>query len=175
MSAEQSATKVPPELDPPTDLLYPDLRSQYWYNPADGNSDAVEWSKGLIGNGYWEVGANTLHWSTNPPLAPDDGETMLLNKKIGNNKNESNFSPFFLRDIDKGNKKLKAEVVYYNTSSDKWEYRQETSLEYTKPYWYWVIDAPGTDVPGPLPLLGAGAAFGWSRRLRQRVKQAAVG
>ena len=25
------------------------------------------------------------------------------------------------------------------------------------------------DAPGPLPLLGAGAAFGWSRRLRQRI------
>jgi hypothetical protein len=28
-------------------------------------------------------------------------------------------------------------------------------------------------VPGPLPLLGAGAAFGWSRRLRRRIKQPA--
>jgi MYXO-CTERM domain-containing protein len=28
---------------------------------------------------------------------------------------------------------------------------------------------PGTTVPGPLPLLGAGAAFGWSRRLRKRI------
>jgi MYXO-CTERM domain-containing protein len=27
----------------------------------------------------------------------------------------------------------------------------------------------GTTVPGPLPLLGAGAAFGWSRRLRKRI------
>ena len=27
---------------------------------------------------------------------------------------------------------------------------------------------PSTTVPGPLPLLGAGAAFGWSRRLRNR-------
>ncbi len=27
-------------------------------------------------------------------------------------------------------------------------------------------------VPGPLPLLGAGAAFGWSRRLRKRIKNA---
>lgn len=26
------------------------------------------------------------------------------------------------------------------------------------------------DVPGPLPLLGAGAAFGWSRKLRRRIK-----
>jgi hypothetical protein len=27
------------------------------------------------------------------------------------------------------------------------------------------------DVPGPLPLMGAAAAFGWSRRLRRRVRQ----
>jgi uncharacterized repeat protein (TIGR03803 family) len=26
-------------------------------------------------------------------------------------------------------------------------------------------------VPGPLPLMGAGAAFGWSRRLRRRIQQ----
>lgn len=30
------------------------------------------------------------------------------------------------------------------------------------------------DVPGPLPLLGAGAAFGWSRRLRRRLKAGSV-
>jgi hypothetical protein len=29
--------------------------------------------------------------------------------------------------------------------------------------------APSAPVPGPLPLLGAGAAFGWSRRLRKRI------
>ena len=28
-------------------------------------------------------------------------------------------------------------------------------------------------VPGPLPLLGAGAAFGWSRRLRRRISESA--
>jgi hypothetical protein len=28
---------------------------------------------------------------------------------------------------------------------------------------------PGTPVPGPLPLFGAAAAFGYSRRLRRRV------
>ena len=28
---------------------------------------------------------------------------------------------------------------------------------------------PSAAVPGPLPLLGAGAAFGWSRRLRKRI------
>jgi len=33
-----------------------------------------------------------------------------------------------------------------------------------------IVDPPGTDaVPGPLPLLGAGVALGFSRRLRQRL------
>lgn len=30
------------------------------------------------------------------------------------------------------------------------------------------------DAPGPLPLLGAGAAFGWSRRLRRRIDTSAM-
>ena len=34
---------------------------------------------------------------------------------------------------------------------------------------------PGSNVstptPGPLPLMGDGAAFGWSRRLRRRIQQ----
>jgi hypothetical protein len=32
-----------------------------------------------------------------------------------------------------------------------------------------IIGAPPTAVPGPLPLFGAAAAFGWSRRLRKRI------
>ena len=32
-----------------------------------------------------------------------------------------------------------------------------------------VIGAPSAAVPGPLPLFGAAAAFGWSRRLRKRI------
>jgi len=31
------------------------------------------------------------------------------------------------------------------------------------------LNIPSSGVPGPLPLLGAGAAFGWSRRLRKRL------
>lgn len=37
-------------------------------------------------------------------------------------------------------------------------------------FWYFYADDPINGVPGPLPLLGAGAAFGWSRRLRRRLK-----
>jgi len=36
-----------------------------------------------------------------------------------------------------------------------------------------VAPDPVTSVPGPLPLFGAGAAFGWSRRLRRRIKSPA--
>jgi hypothetical protein len=32
-----------------------------------------------------------------------------------------------------------------------------------------VLGSPSAQVPGPLPLLGAGAAFCWSRRLRRRI------
>jgi MYXO-CTERM domain-containing protein len=31
------------------------------------------------------------------------------------------------------------------------------------------VPGPQQSVPGPLPLLGVGAAFGWSRRLRRRL------
>lgn len=36
-----------------------------------------------------------------------------------------------------------------------------------------VQQRPSTEVPGPLPILGAGAAFGLSRKMRRRIKQAA--
>lgn len=32
-------------------------------------------------------------------------------------------------------------------------------------------DRPQPDVPGPLPILGAAAAFGWSRQLRRRARR----
>jgi len=32
-----------------------------------------------------------------------------------------------------------------------------------------LLGNPSAAAPGPLPLLGAGAAFGWSRRLRKRI------
>ena len=151
MSANQSGQPVPPQLIPVPgiDLNFPDLTLQPWYQ-GSGNSIAVEFADSL---------------------------KMLVNEKIGNNKNQSNFSPYFFWDIDVKPRKvsLESEVVYYNTKSNKWENSAENTLDADTKYWYWVLDAPGTEVPGPLPLLGAGAAFGWSRRLRQRVRQASAG
>lgn len=38
---------------------------------------------------------------------------------------------------------------------------------------YWVNSINVQEVPGPLPILGAAAGFGWSRRLRRRINQSA--
>ena len=180
MSANQSGQPVPPEVipDPKIDLNFPDLTLQPWYQ-GPGNSIAVEFADSLIKNGYWDIpdtgtpdpdDTTELNWE-------DDGLKMLVNEKIGNNKNQSNFSPYFLWDmgVKPGKTSLKSEVAYYNSKADKWENSAENTLDADTKYWYWVLDAPGTEVPGPLPLLGAGAAFGWSRRLRQRVRQASAG
>ena len=179
MSASQSGQPVPPEVipGPAIDLNFPDLTLQPW-NQAPGNSVAVNFADSLIKNGYWDIpdaatpdplDTTRLNWN-------DDGLKMLVNEKIGNNPNQSNFSPYFLWDIDVKPRKvsLNAEVVYYNSRSKKWENSAENKLDADTKYWYWVLDAPGTEVPGPLPLLGAGAAFGWSRRLRQRVRQSSI-
>jgi hypothetical protein len=40
-------------------------------------------------------------------------------------------------------------------------------------YEYDLPPGPGATVPGPLPLVGAAAAFGWSRRLKNRISSAA--
>jgi len=37
-----------------------------------------------------------------------------------------------------------------------------------------ILGAPAAAVPGPLPLFGAAAAFGWSRRLRKRIATALI-
>jgi len=50
----------------------------------------------------------------------------------------------------------------YNTDFDS---SSSNSLLFTP-----VGGPPPASVPGPLPLFGAGAAFGWSRRLRRKIK-----
>jgi hypothetical protein len=53
---------------------------------------------------------------------------------------------------------------------DSWTVGDKDTLENIKnSYRQDFTRAPGDEVPGPLPLLGAGAAFGFSRRLRSRL------
>ena len=49
-------------------------------------------------------------------------------------------------------------------------YTYDTSPGSTNTLLFTAASPAPASVPGPLPLFGAGAAFGWSRRLRRRIK-----
>ena len=158
----------------PTELFFPDLRSQPW-NQKSGANDAVAFSDGLRANAFWDL--------PNPPLPDDhftwmdDGFDLLVNENPKNNQSQSQFSPYFLWDFGpiSSLKDGKAQAVYFNKKSKQWQNASHNRLDPDQNYWFWVLDAPASNpVPAPLPLLGAGAALVWSRRLRQRLKQAAA-
>lgn len=119
MSANQSGQPVPPQLipDPNIDLFFPDLTLQPWYQ-GSGNSIAVEFADSLIENGYWDIpNTGTPNPSDTTQLNwEDDGLKMLVNEKIGNNKNQSNFSPYFLWDIDVKPRKVSLRVKLFITT-----------------------------------------------------------
>jgi uncharacterized repeat protein (TIGR03803 family) len=53
--------------------------------------------------------------------------------------------------------------IFYGTTYSGGDYNAGTIYEFDP--------TPGAPVPGPLPLIGAAAAFGWSRRLRRQIQQ----
>jgi len=163
---------VPPNVL--NDLFFPDLRAQPWYT-APGSSFSVAMAKALADNGFWESGG-VLQWK-------NKGQGFLVNENSSNQPTDSNDSAYFLWDEVGGvnNVKGKATVVWYNTQAtpnpsipNDWKNRNNVDLNPDKRYWFWVLDAPGdaNDVPGPVPLLGAAAAFRCSRQLRRRLAAA---
>lgn len=137
-----------------------DLQANPWWDP-DGK-------KG--GSSIAEFFANAM---TSPKNSAYNTEylkdTRSLNLPLKKNDNES--SPYFLwgeKLKDQGNgRELFARAYEYNDNSGKYT----TNSSYapspdSEVYYFLALKA----APGPLPLLGAGAAFGWSRRLRRRLK-----
>jgi len=55
-------------------------------------------------------------------------------------------------------------------TSDSTTFALDSTLANTYLTFDYTIPAPGAATPGPLPLLGAASAFGFSRRLRRRIK-----
>ena len=188
MSINDSNTKVedqvPPSLLPPAvpnDLLFPDLRAQPWFN--NGSADAVAFANALVDTGVWTINGVDFVFKqdggcSNPYPAPAQCG-LLVNKQLQapNNPNDikSNPVPYFLWKASEGpgNTDGKARQVYLQQpfGTGDWKQNDAPNLDPAQKVWYWVLDAPGTDVPGPLPLFGAGAAYGWSRRLRKRIRQ----
>jgi hypothetical protein len=63
---------------------------------------------------------------------------------------------------------------FWNSSRSRWE-QADGKWVVVPVAVLWPADVPNvwadvTEVPGPLPILGAAAAFGWSRKLRRRIK-----
>ena len=183
MSINQSNTKVADAIDPsllpptvPNDVLFPDLMAQPWYDK--GTTAANDFANALIENGTWTIGGTDFTFS-NAANTTDDQNTspgagLQVNPKVQGNKNDSNPVPFFLWKSPETGADGKARQVFVKQEGSKytWSSQNADNLDKDTRYWFWVLDAPGdTAVPGPLPLLGAGAAFGWTRRLRQRIRQ----
>jgi hypothetical protein len=162
MSVAESATEVPPAVfitDPPNDILYPDLRQQPWFLASgnNGQDGAKAFANALKETDEW-VNNGASNW--------------LLNPNPTQNPNDSTMeSAYFLwRDpvgaFDKG------ESVFLKNvgPGSEWAVQTSNQLDPAQRYWYWVVDAPvGPDAaPGPLPVVGAGVALAWSRRLRRR-------
>ena len=59
------------------------------------------------------------------------------------------------------------------TSTAQWALSAQSGGNFTRAtgnFNFAPAPGPGDQVPGPLPVLGAGAALGWSRKLRRRIK-----
>ena len=61
--------------------------------------------------------------------------------------------------------------VYFDDSADTLLQSFTTTYEWVYAQATQVSSPPAADVPGPLPALGAAAAFGFSRKLRTRIKR----
>ena len=74
--------------------------------------------------------------------------------------------------FEPGDRWSKAQVALRFQNVKKANGRTERDGEKVTGAAFWRISdqSPTNDVPGPLPVLGGAAAFGWSRRLRRRIK-----
>jgi hypothetical protein len=183
MSINQSNTKVADAIDRrpnsstvPNDILFPNLTEQPWF--GKGGDAANDFAEALIENGVWTIGGTDYSFSNSANTTPNQnlsiGAILEVNPKVAGNRNDSNPVPFFLWKVPtSGNAAGNARQVFVEKDGReyKWDSQNVANLNKATPYWYWVLDGPSADVPGPLPLFGAGAAYGWSRRLRQRIRQ----
>ncbi|MFM7395343.1 MAG: hypothetical protein ACKO22_13485 [Cyanobium sp.] len=106
---------------------------------------------------------------TSQPWAGDENIANQFAAKLGNQltlPNPSNYGPFFafdavgtatVYDVGVSGSPDGSEALAFTVGSNQ-------AFTYAK-----ATRVPSSVVPGPLPVLGGMAAFGWSRRLRLRV------
>jgi hypothetical protein len=117
------------------------------------------------GNGNGTFSPGTSPFSVN--LAPVGVTTAFL-PGSGNPAFQAAFtgpSPYTIKWFDSTNNRSPNTFRYTNIASGNASFTTTASVTYD------YVAAPA--VPGPLPLLGVGAAFSWSRRMRKRIGSAA--
>jgi hypothetical protein len=73
--------------------------------------------------------------------------------------------------FDPGDRLSKAQIALRFQNTRKPNGKTESGGEKVTGAAFWRIpdEGPTNEVPGPLPVLGAAAAFGWSRKMRRRI------
>jgi hypothetical protein len=74
--------------------------------------------------------------------------------------------------FDPGDRWSKAQIALRFQNVKKPNGRTESGGEKVTGAAFWRIpdEGPTNEVPGPLPILGGAAAFGWSRKMRRRIR-----
>lgn len=138
------------------------LQNTTWYNDKSSNNEmAMSLANAISQKSGGRVSAPTAFNVSSAPWSTAWGPTANLD----NNKYSA---PYFL--VKSNSNNLKA-VSYTKNSSGGFVSSSGYTPAGSTPSRYVILQAQDADgVPGPLPLMGAGAAFTWSRRLRRRTR-----
>ncbi len=146
------------------------------------NPTASEFTYSLQANTPWLSGTRTLNYTLTAPL----GKVISFYTSSLSSSRPNNKAGKFNVDGSVGN----ALATLVNSMSMGAQYNYTSSLPTSETFTdtlsdvtgngiqtvqasFGVVDAPTPPVPGPLPIFGAAAAFGFSRKVRNRIKAAA--
>ena len=124
------------------------------YGSSAGNTVDIAWKLQYTGDAPYRLTFD-YYFESGDVAGEDKGYFAINNIKLVESTGTSDFSPGLSFLVNK-NDTIAFGVLTANVDS------QIGLVQITN------FDA--TEVPAPLPLLGAGAAFGWSRRLRRRIR-----
>ena len=111
------------------------------------------------------VNGGVMPWWGNPTLAAKFATTIAGNLGFPNPTPPGNRSPYFAYNLDDG----LGLVSWHSWRVDTASLYSLSSPKSSTRSWAQATLVPPSSVPGPLPILGAAAAFGMSRRLRRRI------
>lgn len=146
-------------------------------SPAPANAFVITIASGPA-KGFWDIKLLEDRFNSNQNLL--QGQLWWDNKEVANTLASAflaqggSSDPVFsgLTDLnfawDRSGNTIQNETAVFSTASVITGQDAETQFQAIENY----ATAEFTEIPGPIPVLGAFAAFGWSRRMRQRIRTA---